>query len=112
MFSKKPALKEISPDELQLKLNRGEKITLIDVRGADEYEICHLEGAKLIPLKQIPNCLPELDPTNLTVLYCHYGMRSAQATLWLMQNGISNVANLTGGIDAWAQQIDPEMERY
>ncbi len=112
MFSKKPTLKEISPEELKLKLDRGEKITLIDVREADEYEICHLKEAKLIPLRQIPNCMAELNPDQLTVLYCHHGMRSAQAALWLMQNGIQNVASLNGGIDAWAQQVDPEMERY
>ena len=112
MFQKKPAIKEISAEELKTKLDNGEKITLVDVRETDEYEICHLEGAKLIPLRQLPKHLNEINKNQPIIFYCHYGMRSAQAVLWLNQNGFANVANLRGGIDEWARTIEPEMERY
>ena len=112
MFPKKSNVPEISVDELKSKLDRSEKITLIDVREPDEYEICHLENAKLIPLRQLPNHLGELNPAELTVLYCHHGPRSAQAVSWLRKNGFNQAVNLCGGIDEWALKIDPEMDRY
>lgn len=112
MFKKKPAILEISPEELKSKLDKGENMTLIDVREPDEYEICRLEKAKLIPMRQIPERLGDLNPDELTVLYCHHGIRSAQATVWLRRNGFIQVVSLRGGIDEWAQKIDPEMDRY
>ncbi len=112
MFWKKSAVQEILPEELKTKLDRGEKITIIDVREPDEYEICCLEKATLIPLRQIPNRLEELNPDEFMVLYCHHGARSAQAVLWLNQNGFNHVVSLRGGIDEWAHRIDQEMERY
>ncbi len=112
MFPKRPIVPEISPEDLKMKLDQGEPMTLIDVREPDEFEICRLAKAKLIPLRQIPNCLGEFGADELIVLYCHHGIRSAQAALWLKQNGLKNVVSLCGGIDAWAQEIDPEMERY
>ncbi len=112
MFWKKPVVREILPEELKTKLDQGEKIIVIDVREPDEYEICRLEKATLIPLRQIPNRLEELNPDEFTVLYCHHGMRSAQAVKWLNQNGFNHVVSLRGGIDEWAQKIEPEMERY
>ena len=112
MFGKKPMFSEISVEELKLKLDRQEKITLIDIRETDEYEICHLEKAKLIPLRQLPNHLNEINKNEFTVLYCHHGMRSAEAVLWLSQKGFNKVSSLRGGIDEWAQKIESEMERY
>lgn len=112
MLQRKSAIKEISAEELKSKLDNGERITLIDVREMDEYKICHLEQAKLILLRQLPKHLNEIDKNQLTILYCHHGMRSAQAVMWLNQNGFANVVSLRGGIDEWAQKIEPEMERY
>ena len=105
-------LTEITPEGLQLRLKRGEKITLIDVREPDEYAICHLKEAQLIPLAQLRNHIRELNPNDSIVLYCHHGTRSAQATLWLQKMGFKDAKNLGGGIDAWAESIDPLMERY
>lgn len=112
MFQRKPALQEMSADELKTKLDNRENIILIDVRETDEYEICHLEQAKLIPLRQLPKHLNEINKNQLIIIYCHHGPRSAQAALWLNQNGFVNVASLRGGIDEWAQRVEPEMERY
>ncbi len=112
MLKRRPELEEISVEELKLKLDRNEEIVIIDVREPDEYEICHLEDAKLIPIRQLPNQLKELNPNQPTVLYCHHGIRSAQAALWLAQNGFTHAMSLRGGIDEWALKIDSEMERY
>lgn len=103
---------EISPEELKQQLKEGRKLVLIDVREPDEYEICHLEKAKLIPMKEIPQRFAELNSKDDIVLYCHHGMRSAQAALWLQQKGFQNVKSLKGGIHEWAIRIDPEMNRY
>lgn len=103
---------EMTPEELKSRLDCGEKITMIDVREPAEYEICRLKEAKLIPMGELEKRLDEFEPKNLTVLYCHHGMRSAQAALWLRRNGLDHVWNLQGGIDAWAERIDPCMARY
>ena len=103
---------EITVEELKARLDHGEKMTLIDVREPEEYAICHLEGARHIPMNELPTHLDGLKNDDFLVLYCHYGNRCAQATLWLRQNGFENVRNLEGGIDAWAQIIDPSMARY
>ena len=103
---------EITPEELKLKLDREEKLTIVDVREPSEYTICHLKEARHIPLGELGRRTGELDPNKLIVLYCHHGMRSAQATLWLRRNGFKYVMNLEGGIDAWAERIDNSMARY
>ena len=103
---------EITPEELKVRLDRGEKITVIDVREPVEYDICHLKEARLIPMRELPDCIGELNPKDLIIFYCHTGIRSMQAALWFSQNGFTNVKNLEGGIDAWAETIDPSMERY
>ena len=103
---------EITPEELKAKLDRGEKIILVDVRRGNEYAICHLKEARLIPLAELPNRLGELSPKDSIVLYCHHGMRSAQAAAWLEKKGFKNAKSLAGGIDAWAEEIDPSMPRY
>ncbi|OGW85021.1 MAG: rhodanese [Omnitrophica bacterium RIFCSPHIGHO2_02_FULL_46_11] len=103
---------EITPQELKTKLDHGDKITVIDVRQPNEHAICRLKEAKLISLPELPNRLGELNPEDSIVLYCHHGMRSMQAALWLQQKGFKNVKSLMGGIDAWAEEIDPSMGRY
>jgi adenylyltransferase/sulfurtransferase len=104
----------ITPAELKARLKREEPLRLIDVREADEWAIARLPGAELIPLSQFQQRGPEeLSPDEDIVLYCHHGMRSARAQAFLMKaKGFTNVQNLTGGIDAWATEIDPKMQRY
>ena len=103
---------EITVEELKSKLSRSEKITIIDVREPAEHATCHLKEARLIPLSEFEDRLDELNPADSIVLYCHHGMRSAQAASWLRDNGFKDVSSLRGGIDAWAERIDPSMERY
>lgn len=85
--------------------------TLLDVREVEEYEMCHLEGATLVPLSTFP-----VDVTTLrgkpVVVYCHHGVRSYHAGVYLKQAGVEEVYNLEGGIEAWACEIDTSMPRY
>lgn len=103
----------ITPKELKARLDREEKLRLIDVREADEWAVARLPKAELIPLSQFQQlATAKLDPEETVVLYCHHGIRSARAQGYLQAQGYANVINLTGGIDAWALQVDPAMKRY
>lgn len=85
---------------------------LLDVRDPHEYEIAHLPGSRLLPLRELPARLGELDPRQEVVVLCHHGSRSRQAVELLRAAGFGQVQNLAGGIDAWAVEVDPEMARY
>ncbi len=109
-------MKEISPEALRAQMDEpGERtFRLIDVREQDEFDICKLEQAELMPLSSFAEtALNRLKGEKRPIiLYCHHGMRSGNATQWLMQKGFDNVINLTGGIDAWALTVEPTMTRY
>jgi len=98
--------------QLKEKLDSGKKITLLDVREPQEWDITHLPNAKLIPLGEIPSRVNELDTVDDIVVYCHHGMRSAKAINFLKKMGFEKLTNLAGGIDAWAINNDREMPRY
>ncbi len=103
----------VTPGELKSMRERGQKFRLVDVREQDEWDLVHLEGAELIPLSQFQRLAPErLDLDDAIVVYCHHGMRSAQAQGYLKSQGYPNVLNLTGGIEAWSLQVDPSVQRY
>jgi rhodanese-related sulfurtransferase len=103
----------VTVTELKARLDEGENLRLIDVRESDEWSLVHLPGAELIPLSQFQQrATGELSPEETIVLYCHHGMRSARAQGFLKAQGFDKVINLTGGIDAWAVQVDPGMKRY
>jgi len=102
---------EIEPEELKKQLENKE-VTLIDVREPQEYDICHIDGSKLIPLGEIEARKNELNANEKIVLHCHHGGRSMQALQVLQAAGFKNLQNLTGGIDAWAEKIQPNMARY
>jgi rhodanese-related sulfurtransferase len=103
----------ISPVELKARLDRGDKLRLIDVREADEWAFNRIPTAELIPLSEFQKRGPdELAPEEDIVLYCHHGMRSGRAQGFLKAQGYNNVLNLTGGIDAWATEVDPAVKKY
>ena len=102
----------ITVQELKRKLDLGEKLTLIDVREPWEYNIAKIEGAQLIPLGSLGTEFKKLDPDAEIVIHCHMGMRSMDATQFLLQQGFKNVKNLTGGINAWSMQVDPTVPKY
>ena len=103
---------EISVHGLKRKLDAGEPVQLIDVREPFEYEIAKIDGAMLIPLGELPHRLDEIKRNGETIVHCHSGMRSARAVELLERAGFKKVFNLTGGIAAWADEIDPEMQKY
>ena len=102
----------ITPRELKDRLDKGDHIFILDVREPWENSLAKIEGAVLIPLGSLPHSLDKLDRNVEIVAHCHLGMRSADATGFLLQQGFSNVKNLVGGIDAWSVQIDPTVPRY
>ncbi len=106
-------MQTISPKELKQRLNLSEKIKIIDVREPHEYEICHIEGAVLVPMQTLPERIKEFTTEQPTVVYCHHGVRSVSAINYLAQvHGIKNLMNLVGGIHAWSKEVDPAMAQY
>ncbi|MDP5238390.1 rhodanese-like domain-containing protein [Uliginosibacterium sp. 31-16] len=85
---------------------------LLDVREPWEHEFCALEGAVLVPLAYVPAQSATLDREREIVCICHHGVRSQRAAAYLAQQGFEKVYNLSGGVDAWARQIDPSMPTY
>jgi adenylyltransferase/sulfurtransferase len=102
----------ITVDEFDKRRKAGEDLVLVDVREPHEWDIVHIEGARLIPLGDLPARLHELDSAKTYVLQCHHGSRSAGALLLMRQAGFRRLFNLAGGIDAWADRIDRSLPRY
>jgi adenylyltransferase/sulfurtransferase len=103
---------EIAPREVEALIARGGKFLFVDVREKWEHETARIEGAVLIPLREIPASLPRLAGTSEIVLFCHHGMRSLDAAAWLREQGIEGARSMTGGIERWATEIDPRVPRY
>ena len=106
------AISTISVRDLKRKMEANGAITILDVREPFEYEIAHIESAKLIPLGELPDRLDELERDGEILAHCKSGSRSAQAVEFLRRNGFTNVFNVAGGIAAWADEIDPAMPKY
>ena len=105
------SIREITPAELQKLLAEPNPPTLIDVREEGEAAICAIEGSTLIPMNSLPQRLQEIPRDRPVALYCHHGMRSMMAGQWMARNGY-DALSLAGGIDRWAAEIDPSMNRY
>lgn len=103
---------EITPAETKQRMDRGEKVLLIDVREPWEFEICRIDGAKLLPMGSIPANLTSLSGDNEIICYCHHGIRSLDVARWLQGQGIRGAKSMAGGIDRWSVQIDPRVPRY
>lgn len=108
------AFREISAVEARQWLNSEKPPRLIDVREQEEWEICRIEGADLLPLSQFGALAPTklTDPSVPLLIYCHHGMRSARVAEYLTSQGFAEVVNLGGGIDAWSCEVDPSVPRY
>ena len=102
----------ISPKELKARIDKGDQLVLMDVREDWEYSLAKLEGSILIPLGTLPQSLARLNRDSEIIAICHHGMRSADATNFLIQQGFQKVKNLVGGIDAWSTQVDGSVPRY
>jgi rhodanese-related sulfurtransferase len=106
------SMKEISVGELKAHLESPTPPDILDVREDWEWQLAHIEGARRLPMAQVPDRIEELDPTRDLVVMCHHGGRSRQIVLYLQQHGFDRVSNLRGGIDAWSREIDPSVPQY
>jgi rhodanese-related sulfurtransferase len=88
------------------------KPVLLDVREPWEFQTCHIAGSVSIPMNEIPARLTELEEEAPVVCICHHGARSMSVAAFLERNGFIQVTNLTGGVHAWAQQVDGSMPTY
>lgn len=104
---------EIAPEEVKSKLDAGESFVLLDVREPWEFETSKLEGAKLMPMGDVPSrAHQELDPEEHVVVICHHGVRSMNVTAWLRQQGFEKAQSMRGGIDAWSRIVDRNVPVY
>jgi sulfur-carrier protein adenylyltransferase/sulfurtransferase len=103
---------DMTVTELKARIDAGSAPLVIDVRNPAEFAICRIPGARLIPLPELSGRLAELDPGADVVVHCKSGVRGARATRLLRQHGFRNARNLTGGILAWIEQVDPLLPKY
>ncbi len=106
------AVPQIQVRELEQRMRSDKPFVLLDVREPFEYEMARIEGANLIPLGELPARFRELEREKEVFVLCHSGIRSERAAEFLRANGFARVANVAGGIDAWSEEIDPNVPRY
>jgi rhodanese-related sulfurtransferase len=107
-------IRQLQATELQewLADTTREQPLVLDVREPWEHEVCNIAGSRLLPMQDIPARVKELPTDTDIVVLCHHGMRSLQVAQFLKQSGLERVSNLSGGIAAWAAQVDPDMSQY
>ncbi len=103
---------EITPAEVKARLDRNDTLLLVDVREPWEFEMCRIEGAKLVPLGSVASNLQMMRAAESVVVYCHHGRRSLDAVAWLRQQGVEGARSMAGGIERWSREIDPNVLRY
>ena len=103
---------EITVHELKRRIDAGEKLTIVDVRNPEEYQICKIPGSQLLPLPELNKRFQELNADTEIILHCKSGMRSSKAQQFLREQGFQKTLNLKGGILAWADNIDKAMPKY
>jgi rhodanese-related sulfurtransferase len=106
-------MQELLPEALSLWLcSDRPKPILLDVREPWEFEICHVEGAQLMPMSMLSTQISALDEEAEIVVICHHGMRSQHVGMFLERHGFAHIYNLQGGMDRWAAEVDPTMPVY
>jgi rhodanese-related sulfurtransferase len=105
-------VREISAPELKTRRDRGEKPQVVDVREAWELQLASIPDVLHVPMNQVPARLAELSRDAETIVMCHAGARSLRVAHFLANQGFTNVANLTGGIAAWSEQVDATVPQY
>ncbi|QMT40927.1 rhodanese-like domain-containing protein [Neisseria shayeganii] len=106
------AIQSLSVHTLQQWQQEQRRFILLDVREDDEVAFCRLPGSLHLPMHLVPLRHNELPDDQAIVVYCHHGIRSLQVARFLEHAGFDELYNLSGGIDAWSQLIDPELPRY
>ena len=107
-----PPSDEATVEELKTRLDRRDPFLLLDVREPREFEICRIPGSVLIPLNELPSRLSELEERGEMIVHCRSGVRSGKAVRLLRESGFGGARNLTGGILAWIDRIDPSLPKY
>jgi rhodanese-related sulfurtransferase len=109
-----PDVVNLSCAHLKAKMDAGEDLWLVDCREQDEYDTVKIAEATLVPMSEITERLADFEPhrEQLIVVHCHHGGRSLRVVNWLLKQGFPKVMNLAGGIDKWAEEIDPALPRY
>ena len=107
-----PPADEATVEELKTRLDRQDPFLLLDVREPREFEICRIPGSVLIPLNELPSRLSELEGRGEMIVHCRSGVRSGKAVRLLRESGFGGARNLTGGILAWIDRIDPSLPKY
>ena len=102
----------ITVQQLAERIRDDQPIFLLDCREQSEWDYAHIEGARHIPMMDVPQRLEELPGDVPIAVCCHHGVRSAQVAAYLRQQGYDPVYNVSGGIDAWSAQVDPGVPRY
>lgn len=102
---------QIDPREVKRRLDSGDKMLLVDIRQEWEHKTCCIEGATLIPMETMAASLQLFEAAQDVVLYCHHGVRSLNAVMWLRQQGVV-ACSMAGGIARWSEEIDPSVPRY
>ena len=105
-------MRHFRPLDLKAYLDKGEQPLLLDVREPWKFQILRIAGSRLVPLREIWQQIGTLDPSQETVLICHHGIRCRQVGYFLENVGFTQLINLTGGVEAWAQEVDPNMLTY
>ena len=105
---------EVSVEEVKQMLDDGRQFLLLDVRQPEEHAVVRIDGARLVPLNDLPTALPSLEghADQVVVTYCHMGGRSLQAAAFLRQQGFAHVRSMAGGMEAWSARIAPSQPRY
>ena len=103
---------EITPREVKSMLERGDKFLFVDVREKWEFETSWIDGAVLVPMREIPSNLAKFEEADNIILFCHHGIRSLDAAAWLRSQEIAGAKSMAGGIDRWSAEIDPKIPRY
>lgn len=106
-------MQHMTPKQLKTYLDSTPRPpVLVDVREPWEFQICHIENSRLLPMSQVMRALNEFQPDDELVLICHHGVRSQRVGAYLTQAGFRRLVNLDGGINAWAREVDPHMPTY
>ena len=107
-------MRQMSVEELaeRLATDGEEPPLLLDVREPWEFNICHIEGSRLLPMGEIQQRMRHLDPDFETVVICHHGVRSRRVAYYLEQAGFTDIINLKRGLDGWARSVDVDMATY
>jgi rhodanese-related sulfurtransferase len=103
---------QISPEEVVERLRAGDQVPLIDVRSREEWDAVHIEGATFFTQELMQEMMSEWPKDREIIFVCHHGVRSLDAASYFAGHGFEHVRSMTGGIDAWSVEVDPDLPRY